>query len=200
MSVPSGSTSRRLLGPAALLSALLLSSPAAGLAQRDSTLAAPDSARAFPRVPYLVGADSTAVTPARGSRSPWVAVGLSAALPGAGQVYTKNYWKVPVIWGLGGYWIYEWFRQNDKYKDFRARYSASITPSTPGGSSELLGIRDFYRDQRDSFAWYMGFLYFLNLVDAYVDGHLYDFDVSPDLTADGHLSPKLRATVHIPLY
>src|SRR5438552_132453 len=52
------------------------------------------------------------------SKSPWLAVGLSAALPGAGQLYDENYWKVPVIWGLGGYWIYEWVKLNNKYKDF----------------------------------------------------------------------------------
>jgi hypothetical protein len=96
--------------------------------------------------------------------------------------------------------MYEWFKQNDKYKDYRARYAASITPTTPNGSDQLLSIRDFYRDQRDSFAWYMGVLYFLNLVDAYVDAQLYDFDVSPELTADGHVVPAFRATVHLPLY
>lgn len=132
-------------------------------------------------------------------KSPWVAVGLSAALPGAGQIYTENYWKVPVIWGLTGYWIYEWKKNNERYKDFRDRYAASVTPSIPAGSKSLLEARDFYRDQRDSFAWYIGFLYFLNLVDAYVGAHLYDFDVGPELLLNGQTVPRARATIRFPL-
>jgi hypothetical protein len=186
-------------GGAFLLLALLLASATLSHSQTDSA-----SVRAVPRVeeplPDSTVTGTVVPGPATASKSPWTAVGLSAALPGAGQIYTKNYWKVPVIWGLGGYYMYEWFKQNDKYKDYRARYAASVTPTTPNGSEQLLNNRDFYRDQRDSFAWYMGVLYFLNLVDAYVDAHLYDFDVSPELTSDGRVVPAFRATVHLPLY
>lgn len=131
------------------------------------------------------------------TKRPWVAVGLSAALPGAGQIYNETYWKVPVVWGLGGYWIYEWIQQNKKYQDYRELYSTSISPLLPNGSNQYLQLRDFYRDERDKFAWYLGALYFLNLVDAYVGANLYDFDVSPDLTADGRLVPKVTATVRV---
>jgi hypothetical protein len=185
-----------------LLLAFFLLSGGTSRAQEDSLAIPADTLLAVPRAgvsdPLLDGI----AAPSRSAetKSPWVAVGLSAALPGAGQVYTKNYWKVPVIWGLGGYWVYEWIKQNDKYRDFRDRYRQSITSTSPLGSDQLLGLRDFYRDQRDSFAWYMGFLYFFNLVDAYVGAHLYDFDVSPELTSDGRVSPRLRATLHIPLY
>ena len=180
----------RALDGAILLGCVLV--PLIARAQTDS------AAAALPRVPLVAG--DTVRPASRDARSPWVAVGLSAALPGAGQIYTKNYWKVPIIWGLGGYYIYEWFKQNDKYKEYRALYAASISSTRPTGSDQLLAVRDFYRDQRDSFAWYMGALYFLNLVDAYVDGHLYDFDVSPELTADGRVAPVFRASVHLPLY
>ena len=124
-----------------------------------------------------------------------LAVGLSAILPGAGQIYTKNYWKVPVILGLGGYWVYEWIKLNNNYKDFRDRYSASIQAIPPDGDGQLRSIRDFYHDERDKFAWYLGGLYFLNLVDAYVGAHLYDFEVTPDLATDGSIIPKVTATV-----
>ena len=120
-------------------------------------------------------------------KRPWVAVGLSAVLPGLGQIYNETYWKVPLIWGLGGYWVSEWIQQNNHYQEFRDKYSASITPQLPSGNGQYLQLRDFYRDERDSFAWYLGALYFLNLVDAYVGANLYDFDVTPDLGADGKL-------------
>lgn len=130
----------------------------------------------------------------RGRKSGWLAVGLSAVLPGAGQAYTENYWKIPVIWGLGGYWIYEWTRNNDRYRDFRDQYSQSMTLFPPYGDERLLNLREFYRDQRDSFTWYLGLLYFLNIVDAYVGAQLYDFDVGPDL---GAATPGVHAMVRV---
>ena len=131
----------------------------------------------------------------RPTKSPWLAVGLSAALPGAGQVYNENYWKVPVIAGLAGYWIYEWVKLNNRYKDYRDQYDQSLVAVPPTGIPRLGQIRDFYHDERDKFAWYLGALYFVNLVDAYVGAHLYDFDVSPDLTSDGRIVPKVTATI-----
>lgn len=132
------------------------------------------------------------------SKSPWLAVGLSATLPGLGQIYNENYWKAPVIWGVGGYWIYEWIRQNNKYKDFGDAYAASLVNS-PTGNETYKSLRDFYRDDRDRFAWFLGGLYVLNLIDAYVGAHLYDFDVTPDLGVGGRIVPKITATVRFRL-
>jgi hypothetical protein len=131
------------------------------------------------------------------SKSATLAVGLSAVLPGAGQIYNEDYWKAPIIWGLGGYWVYEWFHLNDRYKGFRDRFSESVKQLPPYGNERLLTIRDFYRDERDKFAWYLGALYFLNLVDAYVGANLYDFNVSPDLSTDGRIVPKVTASVRL---
>ena len=131
------------------------------------------------------------------SKNPWLAVGLSALAPGAGQIYNQNYWKVPIIWGLGGYYISQWADLHKKYKDFRTQYSASVNERPPSGDSRLLRLRDFYRDERDKFAWYLGALYFLNLVDAFVGANLYDFDVGPDLSVDGNLMPGVKASVKL---
>jgi hypothetical protein len=128
----------------------------------------------------------------REKKSSLTAVGLSAILPGAGQVYTEQYWKVPLILGLGGYWVYEWTRNNDRYREFRDLYSASILTTPSQGNGQFLTLREFYKDQRDSFTWYIGLLYLLNIVDAYVGAELYDFDVGPDLT-QGH--PGMVASI-----
>ncbi|HUL44259.1 MAG TPA: DUF5683 domain-containing protein [Bacteroidota bacterium] len=127
-------------------------------------------------------------------KSPWLAVGLSAGIPGLGQIYDGGYWKVPVIWGIGGYWISQWIQLNDKYKQYRDAYAQSVAGGS-GGNPTALTLRDFYRDERDKFAWFLGGLYFLNLLDAYVGAHLYDFDVSPDLSLDGRFTPKVTATI-----
>lgn len=124
------------------------------------------------------------------TKSPMLAMGLSAILPGSGQIYTENYWKVPIIWGVGGYWIYEWIQLNNKYKQFRSDYTRTAR-------EQDLRLRDWYHDERDKFAWFLGALYMLNLVDAYAGAHLYDFDVSPDLTLDGRLVPKVTATIRL---
>jgi hypothetical protein len=112
--------------------------------------------------------------------SPGVAMGLSAILPGAGQVYNRSLWKVPVIAGFGVYFVYEFFANNRKYKDYRDQYQESLL-TNPAGSSRLLSLREFYKDQRDSFGWYFFILYIVNIADAYVDASLFEFDVSSTL-------------------
>jgi hypothetical protein len=114
------------------------------------------------------------------THSPSLAMALSAILPGAGQVYNRSYWKVPVIAGLGGYFVYEFFNNNKTYKDYRERYQASLV-SNPAGNRGLLNLRDFYKGQRDSFGWYFLILYVVNIADAYVDASLFEFDVSGSL-------------------
>jgi hypothetical protein len=116
------------------------------------------------------------------TKSPAMAVGLSAVLPGAGQFYNESYWKVPIVMGLGGYFVYEWIKNDNLAQDYRDLYEASKTPEDPDGNTQYLAIRDFYKDQRDTFTWYFAILYVANLLDAYVDANLYDFDVGDDLT------------------
>jgi hypothetical protein len=118
----------------------------------------------------------------RMKKSPTTAVLLSAVLPGAGQFYNESYWKIPIIAGLVGYFGYEYFRQNNYYKDYRDQYSASQTPQNPEGNLSLKELREFYRDQRDDFIWYFTIVYVINLVDAYIDAHLFDFDVKDENT------------------
>lgn len=110
-------------------------------------------------------------------KSPALAVLLSAILPGAGQFYNRSYWKIPIITGLIGYFGYEYIRNNNKFKDYRDQYDASITPENEFGDFNLKALREFYRNQRDDFVWYFIIVYVVNLVDAYVDAHLFDFDV-----------------------
>lgn len=114
-------------------------------------------------------------------KDPWKAVLYSALLPGAGQVYNQSYWKVPVIAGLGGYFIYGYINNNNQYSDYQDLYSESQTPENPAGNPQYQYLREFYRDQRDNFIVYSLILYLVNLIDAYVDAQLYDFDVSDNI-------------------
>ncbi len=111
-------------------------------------------------------------------KDPWKAVMFSALLPGAGQYYNKSYWKIPVILGLGTYFVYGIVDNNGNYNDYKSLYENSQTTSNPEGNLQYKTFRDFYRDQRDDFIIYSALLYLVNLVDAYVDAQLFDFDVS----------------------
>jgi len=134
----------------------------------------------------------------RMKRSPWIAVGLSAVIPGAGQFYNQSYWKVPVVLGLAGYFAY-WFYDNNKtYHDYRDRYSATQTDSLPDGDLNLKTLREFYLDQRNDFIWYFTILYVINLIDAYVDAHLFDFDVKEEkITRFGKTDKEYKLNVKV---
>lgn len=119
-------------------------------------------------------------------KSPWGAVLRSAVIPGFGQFYNESYYKIPIIWGLGAWFVYGWIKNNDDYvtnKDLFINTEQDIYKSR----------RNFYRDQRDNFTIYFVLLYLLNLVDAYVDAHLYDFNVDEDfLTGSTRLNLRLN--------
>jgi hypothetical protein len=159
---------------------------------QDTTRA--DSLRIKSSIPFISARD-TLKRNVQTHKKPWLAVGLSAIIPGAGQIYNQNYWKPPIVWGFGGYWVYEWIQMNSQYKDYKNQYSQSIVQIPPSGNQQLLQLRDFYRDERDKFAWYLGALYFLNLIDAYVSASLFDFDVSSDLGMGGTALPGVKATL-----
>jgi hypothetical protein len=133
------------------------------------------------------------------TKSPTKAMLFSAVIPGAGQFYNKSYWKIPIIWGVGGYFVYEIIKNNNSYIDYRDLYANSQTPSNPNGDVRYKNLREFYRDQRDQFYLYAGLVYLINIVDAYVDAHLFDFDVSDKIQVQGLKSSKSLMNLKINL-
>jgi hypothetical protein len=111
-------------------------------------------------------------------KSPWRAVLLSAILPGLGQIYNESYWKLPIVAIVGGSLGYFFFYNNSKYLDYRDLYANSQTPYNPYGDDRYKRLRESYRDARDQNLLYFAMFYLVNLADAYVDAHLYDFNVS----------------------
>ena len=136
--------------------------------------------------------------------SPKKATIYSAVLPGLGQAYNKKYWKIPIIYvGFGtiGYFI-SW--NNGFYSTYKLAYS-DLTDDDPTTDSYLdleatqyydlddptdfnnfkSGLskqQDYYRRNRDLLIIGMVAFYGLNIIDASVDAHLFDFDISEDLT------------------
>jgi len=131
----------------------------------------------------------------KGISRPTTAGLLSLALPGAGQVYNKKYWKAPIIWGLSGFFIYNIINYNKNYqsykkeaylRDYQNKYDPDgdslIINFNPAYSrltdSQVKFERDDYQRSRDMNTILFGVMYFLNVIDAVVDAHLTDFDVS----------------------
>jgi hypothetical protein len=130
--------------------------------------------------------------------SPHRAAVMSALLPGAGQAYNKKYWKIPVIYaGFAGLAYAISFNQKE-YRSYRNAYDQrldadpyTIDPYVGTYSDADLGtLKDFYRRNRDLSIIGTGVLYLLNIIDASVDAHLYDFNVNDDLSI--RLSPTLN--------
>ncbi len=151
-----------------------------------------------------VAADSNITTPKKSEKTfrmkkdPWLAVLFSAIIPGAGQFYNQSYWKVPIILGLCTYFGYEWYDQNKKFIDYRDQFAASQTPENPAGDPGLKTLREFYRNQRNDFTWYFIIVYVINLIDAYVDAHLFDYDVKEEkINSLGVIDKKYMIKFHV---
>jgi hypothetical protein len=127
------------------------------------------------------------------SKSTTLAVGLSAVLPGSGQIYVERYWTIPVIWGFGIHFANQWKKADGLYRNARDRYASSVQrgENAGRGDGQARLERDFYRDERDRFAFYIAITYLLNLVDAYVGASLYNFDVSEDLGGNARLQVRI---------
>lgn len=132
-------------------------------------------------------------------KNPKRASWLSAALPGAGQVYNGKYWKVPVVYGAVGSSIYMVNYNNAQYQRFLNAYILENDDDTLT-VSEFSGIRttdniEYYKDQfrRSRDLWAIGVLasYLLNIIDASVDAHLSNYDISDDLSL--YYRPQLFA-------
>ena len=129
---------------------------------------------------------------------------LALICPGAGQIYNKSYWRVPIVVGGFATTIYciDW--NNRGYQRFKKAYRLKAdfdaNPDLyPNGSQDEFGgryntsvlknLRNSYRRNRDLCIILTAGLYILQAVDAHVDAHLQTYDISKDLTVS--LSPAI---------
>lgn len=126
-------------------------------------------------------------------KSPKKAALFSAIIPGSGQIYTEKYWKVPIVYAGIITSIYFIDENNKKYENYKE--SALLSYDTGENQlgytySELKTLKDHYRRNRDISYFSLVGIYILNIVDASVNAHLYNFDVSEDISINikPHLS------------
>ena len=118
--------------------------------------------------------------------TPAKAAFYSAILPGLGQAYNKKYWKIPLVYGAIGTSLYFYISNNKKYHSYRDAYKQRLAGEIDQydylDTSRLIAAQKFYQRNRDlSLLVTVGF-YILNIVDANIDAHLIQFNVSDKLT------------------
>lgn len=151
--------------------------------------------------------DSVAQTKPKKDWSTWrpnpkKALWLAIVIPGAGQIYNRKYWKLPIFYGgfLGCIYAMRW--NNQMYHDYSQAYmdlmddnpetesyneflhlGATVDESNQETYENLFKKRkDKYRKWRDLSVFVLIAVYALSVIDAYVDASLSEFDISEDLS------------------
>jgi len=130
--------------------------------------------------------------------SPKIATRRSLILPGWGQAYNREYWKIPVVWGAIGTCAGIWIYNNTWYKRTRSAYilvrdtltsrygeiheRLKFSNGQPLDANSLQNYRNQFRRDRDYSLLYFLAAWALNVADATVFAHLKNFDVSDDLS------------------
>ncbi len=108
------------------------------------------------------------------------AVIRSSLLPGWGQLYNGQKFKAALVvageLGLA---------------------AAAVVQNQRAVRATSAYERDFYRDDRSRFIWYAAALWLINIMDAYVDAQLYDFDVGGDLSLEPVSRPDMIAGLRL---
>jgi hypothetical protein len=136
------------------------------------------------------------------NKGPRKALILSAIAPGAGQIYNKKYWKAPIIWVGLGVVTYFYLDNVTHYRRYFNAYENAYNYSVANPDSAFRPVylvdhglvqrfssinqlnqgANTYRRYRDLSIIIGAAIYVLNLVDANVDAHLREFDISDELS------------------
>jgi len=147
-----------------------------------------------------------------------------ALIPGAGQIYNKKYWKLPIVYAgfaVTGYFAFyargEYLDYNEAYicklngceNQLATHYDTELNAdvcSINGMENELAGkytseqlksARDYYRRNMELSFIFMGAWYILQILDATVDAHLYYWEVNENLSV--RVEPTFqRSTAQMP--
>jgi hypothetical protein len=127
---------------------------------------------------------------------PRIATRRSAILPGWGQAYNKQYWKIPLAYGIIAIPVGTFIFNNNYYKKMKFAYEARYKEAQGDPSdvpyidpelvrlpmNDLLNYRNAYRRDRDYSVLFFLLAWGFQVLDATVFAHLKDFDVSNNLS------------------
>jgi hypothetical protein len=160
----------------------------------------------------LVKADSVGIARHKVmfSPSPKGAVIRGAIVPGLGQIYTRKYWKLPLVYTAMGtaayfigvnYWSYQQAKAGiarrldadpaNDYSSILVRdFNYKQYDVSQQSTEDLFKVKAYFRHNLDLSVIGFAAVYMLTLVDANVSAHLYNFNMSEDLS----LSPRITPT------
>ncbi len=169
-----------------LLYIILILVTAATLAQTQDTLSVENETRLVVKDTLIAKAPYDPLAPSK-------AAFYSAVVPGLGQAYNKKYWKIPIVYAGIGAGIYFHVKNDQDYDRFRDAYKRRLAGFTDDeffgdGASPIISNDRLIDAQRSaqknkdvSIIVALAF-YLVNIIDANVDAHLKQYDVSDDLS------------------
>ena len=117
----------------------------------------------------------------------------SLLVPGLGQIYNREYWKVPIYLGLMGFGIHYYFDCAQNFERFRSIYLEATNPDVqyngPITAQQAQYYRNLYRRYRDYALLAVAAVYLLQIIDANVFSYMHNFEVTDDLSMN--MSPTV---------
>jgi hypothetical protein len=155
----------------------------------------PDTLTVTKNEKVIVVRDSLGTTQSYDPLAPSRAAFYSAVLPGLGQAYNKKYWKIPIIYigmASGVYFYIQNDQDYDRFRDAYKRRLAGFTDDefygngdTPVISNDrLIDAQKSAQKNKDISIIVSLAFYLVNIIDANVDAHLKQYNVSEDLSLE----------------
>jgi len=129
--------------------------------------------------------------------SPATAAFYSAIIPGLGQAYNKDYWKIPIVYGAMATSMYYFVINNDTYKQYRTAFKLREAGYPDEFTLEdgtelisrtgLMNAQKTLKQNRETSLLMFAAFYVLQIVDASVSAHLLQFNVSDKISFDPQL-------------
>jgi len=117
----------------------------------------------------------------------------SSIVPGLGQFYNRQYWKIPVVYvGLAvvGYYF---IKNLNEYQDYRIAYIGRINNPYPTDkyvniytTGQLQQLQNDYNKYLDLTVLFGTIGYAMQVMDAVTAAHLKNFDISRDISLRAH--------------
>lgn len=153
---------------------------------------------------YALSVADALVSHSPNHHSPTAAMVCSAILPGLGQIYNRSFWKVPIVYGGLGFianrliWNHRLYTRLDNaivaQIDNKIPYPEHISATV--SREELDFYANYHRRNRDLAIIGLVAVYLLNIIDAYVDAHLFYWNVDEGLSIQA--GPNLGYSPAIP--
>ncbi|MBN9380131.1 MAG: hypothetical protein J0H74_05170 [Chitinophagaceae bacterium] len=144
-------------------------------------------------------AKTDSVTTVKKKHDPHKATLYSTFCPGLGQIYNRKYWKLPLVYAAVGIPVYTYFYNRDWYKKCQYALAVVLSPNptqdslnrvdpklkvfvTTKDDASIRTYRNEFRKDQDYSVIFLLLFWGLQIVDATVDAHLMNFDISPELS------------------